>query len=91
MSEAKKTTDHDVIRQWAEERNGTPASVKGTRSGDAVGLLRIDFAENGKDDRLEAITWAEFFDKFEEKNLALLYQDVKADGEQSTFNKFIAR
>lgn len=33
-SETKTTTDHDEIRRWVEEHDGTTASVKGTESGD---------------------------------------------------------
>ena len=91
MSDAEKTTDHERIRQWVEERNGTPASVPGTGNGRDVGLLRIDFAEDEEEAALEAISWDEVFEKFEEKQLAFLYQDLKANGEPSTFNKLIMR
>lgn len=92
MTDARKTTDHDEIRQWVEERNGKPASVTGTGDGEREpGLLRIDFAEDGEDERLDEISWDEFFEKFEEKQLAFLYQDQKANGEPSTFNKFVSR
>ena len=92
MTDAVKTTDHETIRQWVEERNGKPASVAGTSKGDEdVGLVGIDFAEDGEDDSLEQISWDEFFEKFEEKQLAFLYQDQKANGEPSTFNKFVVR
>lgn len=89
MTDAKKTTDHDEIRQWVEERSGKPASVAGTSRGDEeIGLLRIDFAE---DESLDEISWDEFFEKFEEKQLAFLYQDQKPNGEPSTFNKIVSR
>jgi hypothetical protein len=52
--------------------------------------VRIDFAED-EDDRLEEISWDEFFDKFEERQLAFLYQEQKANGEPSTFNKLVLR
>ena len=92
MTDAKTTTDHDEIRQWAEERNGKPASVAGTsKDGEDVGLVRIEFAEDGDDDGLEEISWDEFFDRFEQKQLAFLYQDQKANGEPSTFNKLVVR
>jgi hypothetical protein len=92
MTDAKTTTDHEEIRQWVEERNGKPAGVAGTRKdGEDVGLVGIDFAEDGDDDRLEEISWDEFFDRFEEKQLAFLYQDQKANGEPSTFNKLVVR
>jgi hypothetical protein len=91
MSDAEKTTDHEAIRQWVEERNGTPASVPGTAKGEDVGLVRIDFAEDDEEAALEAISWDEFFEKFEEKQLAFLYQDQQANGEPSTFNRLVMR
>jgi hypothetical protein len=90
MSTSDTTTDHDTIRTWAEERGGRPATVKGTESGDEdAGILRIDFQD--PDDRLEEISWDEWFDKFDEANLAFLYQDEKKDGETSTFFKLVNR
>jgi hypothetical protein len=92
MTDARTTTDHHEIRQWVEERNGNPASVPGTsKGGKDVGLVRIDFAEDGDDDRLDEISWDEFFDRFEERQLAFLYQEQKANGEPSTFNKLVLR
>jgi hypothetical protein len=89
-NETKKTTDHEEIRRWAEERGGRPATVKDTGGEDEPGVLRIDFP-GGEEDRLEEISWDEFFDKFEEKQLAFLYQEQKANGEPSTFNKLVSR
>ncbi|HEX2772735.1 MAG TPA: hypothetical protein VHN18_09935, partial [Micromonosporaceae bacterium] len=37
------TTNHDVIRRWAQERNGVPATVDGTEHDGRAGVLRIDF------------------------------------------------
>jgi hypothetical protein len=92
MTDAVTTTDHETIRQWVEERNGKPASVPGTgKSDEDVGLLRIDFVEDSQDDSLDEISWDEFFEKFEEQQLAFLYQDQKANGEPSTFNKLVVR
>jgi hypothetical protein len=92
MTDAVKTTDHEEIRQWVEERNGKPTSVAGTSKGDEdVGLVAIDFDEDGDDESLEAISWDEFFEKFEQKQLAFLYQEQKANGEPSTFNKLVSR
>jgi hypothetical protein len=34
VSTATKTTDHDTIRRWAEQRGGHPATVAATREGD---------------------------------------------------------
>ncbi|WP_210463264.1 hypothetical protein [Rufibacter roseolus] len=83
---AKTTTDHNTIKKWAEARDGKPASVKGTGNGDEAGLLRINFPGYAEDN-LEDITWEEFFEKFEEKKLAFLYQDEK----DSRFSKLVRR
>jgi hypothetical protein len=90
-SESKTTTDHDEIRSWVEEHDGKPASVKGTENGDQAGVLRIDFPGGAGEDQLEHIDWDEWFDKFESENLAFLYQERKASGEDSTFFKLVSR
>jgi len=92
MSEAKRTTDHEEIKQWAERRSGRPARVAGTGNGDDAGLLRIDFPEaDDNDESLEEISWEEFFEKFDEKKLAFLYQEQTKDGKRSYFNKLVSR
>jgi hypothetical protein len=91
MSEARIVIDHNVIRQWVEERGGYPASVKGTpREGEDAGILRIDFP-GYSEESLERISWEEFFEKFEESRLAILLQDKTESGETSRFNKFVER
>lgn len=91
MSEAKTTTDHDTIRKWAEERGGKPSAVAATHDNDDAGILRIDFPGRGDDNALEEISWDEFFEKFDEKHLAFLYQEKTKDGSTSRFFKFVAR
>jgi hypothetical protein len=90
---AQVTTDHDEIRKWVEARSGRPAAVRSTQSKDGAGIIRIEFpnAPNAKDDNLEEITWDEFFEKFDEPNLALLYQEETASGQRSNFNKLVGR
>jgi hypothetical protein len=90
-SDTRTTTDHEEIRRWVEEHEGTPASVKGTESGGEPGVLRIDFPGGSGEDQLEHITWDEWFRKFDESDLAFLYQEQKASGEDSTFFKLIKR
>lgn len=86
----KKTTDHDAIKHWAEERGGHPAMVKGTES-NGEGLLRIDFEGNGerKDHSLDPVSWNEFFKTFDDRHLSFLYQDKTDDGQTSRFFKFV--
>ena len=88
MAQASTTTDHDTIRRWAEERNGRPACVKGTQRSDTC-LLRIDFEP--PDERLEEMSWDDFFDTFDKSELVFLYQDQTASGRKSRFNKFVSR
>lgn len=88
---SETTTDHDIIRRWIEERGGVPAAVAATESKDDPGLLRIDFPERGSGNRLEDVSWEEFFDTFEEKKLAFLYQERTKSGEISRFSKFVSR
>jgi len=89
MSAAKTTTDHDIIRKWAEQRGGRPAAVAATHEDSAGGLLRIDFGK--KEDTLDEIGWDEFFKTFEERDLAILYQEETEAGGKSRFFKFVRR
>ncbi|HLT78407.1 MAG TPA: hypothetical protein VKZ87_13570, partial [Ferrovibrio sp.] len=91
MTSSKTTTDHEIIRQWAEQRGGRPSAVSGTGGRKDAGILQIDFPDRNEPDNLEEITWEEFFDKFEESSLAFLYQEETADGKISRFSKFVSR
>jgi hypothetical protein len=88
------TTDHDVIRAWAEARGGRPASVArtGDDSGDA-GILRIEFPDSpgGDPDSLDEVDWEPFFSTFDDRGLAFVYQEKTSDGEVSTFTRFVRR
>jgi Rho termination factor, N-terminal domain len=77
------TTSHEVIRTWAEERGGVPATVEGTEHGDHLGVLRFDFG--GDSDRLRHVSWQEWFATFDARRLNFLYQEERSDGRQSTF------
>ncbi len=88
---SKKTTNHEEIRKWVEERSGSPATVKSTAGKNEPGLLRIDFPGYSGEDTLAHISWEEFFKKFDEKKLAFLYQDETAKGGESRFFKFVNR
>lgn len=90
-AKTRTTIDHDEIRRWAEEHDGRPASVRGTEAGGAPGVLRIDFPGGAGEDDLEHISWDEWFQKFEDSGLALVYQEEKTSGEDSTFAKLVSR
>jgi hypothetical protein len=90
-SQTRTTTDHDEIRTWVEEHDGHPASVKDTASGGDPGVLRIDFPGGAGSQDLASISWDDWFAKFDESDLAFLYQESKASGEDSTFFKLVKR
>jgi hypothetical protein len=87
---SKTTRDHDVIRQWAEERGAKPSHVKRTGSAEDVGILRFDFPGYSGEESLEPISWDQFFEKFDERGLALVYEDETSGGQRSNFNKLIS-
>jgi len=92
-SDTHETRSHSAIRRWAEERDAIPTTVRGTGKDGAAGILRLDFVGDGqkREDDLEAISWEEFFEKFDEAKLTFLYQDRTADGQVSRFCKFVNR
>jgi hypothetical protein len=90
-SKTETTTDHDEIRRWVEEHGGRPVRVRGTENGTGAGVLRIDFPGGAGEDQLEPISWDEWFKTFDENDLAFLYQEQKASGEDSTFFKLVSR
>ena len=65
--------------------------MRGTGNKGDIGILRLDFPGYTGEDKLEEISWDEFFDKFEERGLSLLVQDTTARGQKSNFNKLVSR
>jgi len=86
----KTTTDHDEIRRWAEERGGVPSRVSSTGGGQDAGIIRLDFPGYGGEGSLEPISWDDWFRKFDESGLALIY-DETTRGQKSNFNKLVRR
>jgi hypothetical protein len=90
-STTRTTTDHDEIRRWVEEHYGAPARVRGTEGEGGEGVLRFDFPGGAGEDELEPVSWEDWFDTFETSGLALLYQERRADGGDSTFTRLVSR
>lgn len=91
MALGKNTRDHEEIRKWAEARGAVPAEVGGTERGDEPGILRFEFpnAPTHNDSKLKEISWDAFFEKFDENDLELVYQEKTADGAESNFDKLV--
>jgi hypothetical protein len=78
------TTDHEVIRQWAEARKAVPSTVEGTDKGDHLGVLRFDFPGYGGD-RLTPVSWEDWLGTFDKRRLNFIYQEKLANGKPSNF------
>lgn len=85
------TTDHDEIRRWAQKRDAVPTVVRSTHDSEGSGLLRFDMPGYDPGDALEEISWDEFFEIFEDNQLAMVYQEETSSGEESNFSKFVTR
>jgi len=84
-------TDHEQIREWAEERDAASWCVKGTMQREESCLLRLDFPGYTGQDTLEEIGWDQWFKVFDSRGLALIVQDRTASGQTSNFNKLVSR
>jgi hypothetical protein len=91
MADTRALIDHDEIKRWAEPRKAQPARVKGTGGKGDPGMIRLDFPGFTGADRLEHISWDEWFKAFDENGLALLVQEKTAEGKRSNFNKLVSR
>ena len=90
--EATATTSHDEIRDWAHRHEAVPATARGTQDDSGAGVLTFDVEGHGAgEDQLEHLDWDTWFEKFDAAELALLYQDRKKSGEESTFFKLVDR
>lgn len=78
------TTNHDVIRRWAEDRDATPATVPGTEHEGRPGVLRFDFPGYGGES-LQHISWDDWFTSFDQRELNFIFQEHRKDGNQSNF------
>jgi len=85
------TTDHDEIRRWVEDVGGRPVQVRIAGADSVVGVLGIDLPGGARDEKLEPISWEDWFGQFDDAGLALLYEEHKADGSKSTFSKLVQR
>lgn len=81
----RSTIDHDEIRRFAEERDARPAVVRGTD------IIRLDFPGFSGEESLEEIDWDDWFERFDDSNLALIYQEKLRSGQRSNFNKLVGR
>jgi len=61
------------------------------RGGQPAGVLRIDFPGFSGEQSLKPISWDEWFQIFDERQLAFLYQEKTSSGKVTRFNKLVNR
>lgn len=74
-SAGEQTTDHALVRAWMEDHDAYPAHLDQSEGEGDRGLLRVGFREGEADRDLKEIRYEEFFEEFEEKDLAFVYPD----------------
>ena len=90
-AKSRMLTNHTEIRSWAEQRRARPAAVRSTHNDDYIGMIRLDFPGYRGEDSLEEISWDEWFEDFDDRNLALVVHDETADGQRSNFHQLVQR
>jgi|SRR5579875_3775060 len=81
------TRNIDVIKHWAEERGGTPATVPGTEHDGHLGVMRIQFPGYGGKS-LQPATWEEWEKTIDARKLVFLFQEEMSNGNKSNFFMF---
>ena len=78
------TRNHEVIRQWAEERRGLPAKIPGTEYDGHPSILR--FSLPGYEIKnLKETSWEDWFKTFDEERLLFIFQEHLKQGNLSNF------
>ncbi|HVX30824.1 MAG TPA: hypothetical protein VHA53_10120 [Nitrolancea sp.] len=87
LGQTLATRSHEVIRAWADERNGIPATIMRGEPDDGPVLLDLDFPGYDEED-LQHIDWDDWFEQFDQQDLVFVYQEHKTDGDLSNFFHF---
>jgi hypothetical protein len=82
------THNHQAILQWAAKRNAMPATIPGTRHDGHLGILRFDFPGWGGHERLEHVTWEQWLNTLDDRELVMVYQGHMENGHESNFFHF---
>jgi len=73
-----------VIRQWADQRSALPATIPGADADDRPTVLRFDF-EGGGDEDLRPISWDDWFEVFDGRDLVFIYMEPSEGEERNTY------
>lgn len=72
MNRRVETTDHVTIRQWVEQRKGTPAVLQ--RADGYGSSLRIILPNHKEPPSVRPIDWQQFFEEFEREQLVFVHE-----------------
>ena len=72
---SKITTDHTVIKQLVQQKQGFPVRIKPAFIGHHLPTIGIAYPESANSIAFEKISWEEFFEYFDAHSLAFLYRE----------------
>lgn len=101
MSETVTLTDHEAIRDWAAARAGFPVIVDVSPAGGTQPMLRLVFGQHAYQDQdqaeraanaggYELVEWDEWFQVFDEQNLALVV-GKEVPGRRDSYHEIVRR
>lgn len=88
------TTNHEEIKQWAEENSGRPQIIDDKEAQADIKGIRITFKDEKqllRDDIHRDISWDQFFKIFEENKLALQYYSNYKGDDMGIAYRFVRR
>ncbi len=86
LAQGKVTTDHMLIRKWAELRQGCPAVIRQITNAGIDLVLSIVFPDVDAGEIARRLSWDEFFEQFDHQRLVFVYEDY--DGGQKLSRYF---
>ncbi|WP_420459344.1 hypothetical protein [Neolewinella sp.] len=88
MPKTIKTIDQNLIKAFAEARNGLPAMVDQVEDGYNSQPLRFHFDEVDNTDSFDInpVSWKVFFTEMQNRELALAYEE---DGDDPYYYEFV--
>ena len=75
LAQGKVTTDHGLIKNWAEARHGCPAVIRKITDAGIDLVLSFVFPDIDPEGIARKLSWDEFFERFDQQHLVFVYDD----------------
>lgn len=75
LAQGKVTTDHGLIKKWAEARHGYPAVIRKITDAGIDLVLSFVFPDIDIEGNARKLSWDEFFERFDKQRLVFVYDD----------------